>query len=122
MVQTASENGAVMSEKQLASTVEASAHQKEWFSQLRRDVFEKQKPYAIVQADMPFELFQAMGIPTVSNQWWAALISAKRLNVLTSSTRVVFTTDSATTAVFRWPARSLAILWKLRGEVYLSPP
>ena len=68
-----------MSEKQLASTVEASAHQKEWFSQLRRDVFEKQKPYAIVQADMPFELFQVMGIPTVSNQWWAALISAKRL-------------------------------------------
>jgi benzoyl-CoA reductase subunit B len=68
-----------MSEKQLASTVQASAHQKEWFSQLRRDVFEKQKPYAVVQADMPFELFQVMGMPTVSNQWWSALISAKRL-------------------------------------------
>jgi benzoyl-CoA reductase subunit B len=68
-----------MTEKQLASTVEASAHQKEWFSQLRRDVFEKHQPYAIVQADMPFELFQVMGVPTVSNQWWAALISAKRL-------------------------------------------
>jgi benzoyl-CoA reductase subunit B len=68
-----------MSEKQLASTVEASAHQKEWFAQLRHDVFEKHQPYAIVQADMPFELFQALGVPTVSNQWWAALISAKRL-------------------------------------------
>jgi len=68
-----------MSEKQLASTVEASAYQKEWFAQLRRDVFEKHQPYAIVQADMPFELFQVMGVPTVSNQWWAALISAKRL-------------------------------------------
>ena len=68
-----------MTEKQLTSTVEASAHQKEWFSQLRRNVFEKHQPYAIVQADMPFELFQVMGVPTVSNQWWAALISAKRL-------------------------------------------
>lgn len=68
-----------MSEKQLASTVEASTHQKEWFAQLRRDVFERHQPYAIVQADMPFELFQVMGVPTVSNQWWAALVSAKRL-------------------------------------------
>ncbi|MGH9436473.1 MAG: 2-hydroxyacyl-CoA dehydratase [Terriglobia bacterium] len=68
-----------MIEKQLASTIAASAYQKEWFSQLRRNVFEKHQPYAIVQADMPFELFQVMGVPTVSNQWWAALISAKRL-------------------------------------------
>lgn len=68
-----------MTEKQLASTVEATANQKEWFAQLRRDVFERHTPYAIVQADMPFELFQVMGVPTVSNQWWAALISAKRL-------------------------------------------
>ncbi len=68
-----------MSEKQLASTAEASAHQKEWFAQLRREVFERHQPYAIVQADMPFELFQVMGVPTVSNQWWAALVSAKRL-------------------------------------------
>jgi benzoyl-CoA reductase subunit B len=68
-----------MSEKQLASTIEASTHQKEWFAQLRRDVFEGHQPYAIVQADMPFELFRVMGVPTVSNQWWAALISAKRL-------------------------------------------
>lgn len=68
-----------MSEKQLACTVEAGAYQKEWFSQLRRDVFERHQPYAIIQADMPFELFQVMRVPAVSNQWWAALISAKRL-------------------------------------------
>lgn len=68
-----------MSEKQLACTAEAGAYQKEWFSQLRRDVFERHQPYAIIQADMPFELFQVMGVPAVSNQWWAALISAKRL-------------------------------------------
>ena len=29
---------------------------------------------------MPFELFQVMGVPAVSNQWWAAVISAKRLS------------------------------------------
>ena len=41
-------------------------------------MFERQQPYALVQADVPFELFQVMGIPAVSNQWWAALIAAKQ--------------------------------------------
>ena len=68
-----------MAEKQLESTVRAAAYQKAWFAQLREDVFEKQKPYAIVQADMPLELFHAMDVPVVSNQWWAAMVSAKRL-------------------------------------------
>src|SRR5580700_376297 len=52
-----------MSEKQLASTARAAAHQKAWFAELRRDVFERQLPYAITQADMPLELFHAMDIP-----------------------------------------------------------
>ena len=68
-----------MAEKQLESTVRAAAYQKAWFAQLREDVFEKQKPYAIVQADMPLELFHAMDVPVVSNQWWAAMVAAKRL-------------------------------------------
>jgi benzoyl-CoA reductase/2-hydroxyglutaryl-CoA dehydratase subunit BcrC/BadD/HgdB len=68
-----------MAEKQLQSTVNAAAYQKAWFAQLREDVFEKQKPYAIVQADMPLELFHAMDVPVVSNQWWAAVVAAKRL-------------------------------------------
>jgi benzoyl-CoA reductase subunit B len=68
-----------MSEKQLQTTVAAGAYQKEWFAQLRRDVFENHRPYAILQADMPFELFQVMGLPAVSNQWWSAVIAAKRL-------------------------------------------
>jgi benzoyl-CoA reductase subunit B len=66
-------------EKQLQSTVRAAEYQKAWFAELRRDVFENHKPYAIVQADMPLELFQVMDVPVVSNQWWASLISAKRL-------------------------------------------
>ena len=69
-----------MAEKQLESTVAAAEYQKAWFAELRRDVFENRKPYAIVQADMPLELFQAMEVPTVSNQWFAAITSAKRLS------------------------------------------
>jgi benzoyl-CoA reductase/2-hydroxyglutaryl-CoA dehydratase subunit BcrC/BadD/HgdB len=68
-----------MPEKQLQCTAAASEHQKQWFAQLRRDVFESHRPYAIVQADMPFELFQVMDVPVVSNQWWSAVIAAKRL-------------------------------------------
>jgi benzoyl-CoA reductase/2-hydroxyglutaryl-CoA dehydratase subunit BcrC/BadD/HgdB len=68
-----------MAEKQLECTARAAAHQKAWFAKLRADVFEKQKPYAIVQADMPLELFHAMDVPVVSNQWWAAMVAAKRL-------------------------------------------
>jgi benzoyl-CoA reductase subunit B len=67
-----------MAEKQLKSTALAAEHQKAWFAQLREDVFEKRKPYAIVQADMPLELFHAMDVPVVSNQWWASLIAARR--------------------------------------------
>jgi benzoyl-CoA reductase subunit B len=68
-----------MSEKQLQCTVAAGAFQREWFARLRRDVFENHRPYAILQADMPFELFQVMGLPAVSNQWWSAVIAAKRM-------------------------------------------
>ncbi|HEX4999953.1 MAG TPA: 2-hydroxyacyl-CoA dehydratase family protein [Terriglobia bacterium] len=68
-----------MAEKQLQSTIAASENQKAWFAELRRRVFENRAPYAIVQADMPFELFQVMDIPTVSNQWWAAVIASRQL-------------------------------------------
>jgi benzoyl-CoA reductase/2-hydroxyglutaryl-CoA dehydratase subunit BcrC/BadD/HgdB len=68
-----------MAEKQLAATVAASEGQKAWFASLRHRVFEDRVPYAIGQADMPFELFQIMDVPMVSNQWWAAVVSAKKL-------------------------------------------
>ena len=68
-----------MTEKQLASTAAASQGQKAWFDSLRRRVFEDRVPYAIGQADMPFELFQTLDVPMVSNQWWAAVVSAKKL-------------------------------------------
>src|SRR6478672_10624392 len=69
-----------MAEKQLQSTVAAAEFQKSWFAKLRSDVFERQQPFAIAQADMPLELFSLLGMPVVSNQWWSAIISAKRLS------------------------------------------
>jgi len=68
------------SDKQLACTQLAGDKQKTWFAELRREVFEQQKPYAILNADTPHDLFHVMGIPVVTNQWWAAVIAAKRLS------------------------------------------
>ena len=54
-----------MADKQLAATVAASAYQKEWFADLRRRVFDDRQPYALVQADGPFELFDLVDVPAV---------------------------------------------------------
>ncbi len=67
-----------MADKQLEATVAASAFQKQWFADLRRRVFDDRQPYALLQADVPFELFDLVDIPAVSNQWWAAIVAAKR--------------------------------------------
>jgi len=67
-------------EKQLACTSQAAQKQKTWFAELRQDVFELQKPYAIINADTPHDLFHVMGIPVVTNQWWAAVVAAKGLS------------------------------------------
>jgi benzoyl-CoA reductase/2-hydroxyglutaryl-CoA dehydratase subunit BcrC/BadD/HgdB len=67
-----------MAEKQLESTLAAAAFQKQWFTDLRRRVFDERVPYALLQADVPFELFDMLEIPAVSNQWWASLVAAKR--------------------------------------------
>lgn len=68
------------SRKTLACTSEATAYQKAFGADLRRRVVEEREPYAIVQADTPHEIFHAMDIPIVTNQWWSAYISAKQLS------------------------------------------
>lgn len=67
-----------MAEKQLEATVAAAAFQKHWFADLRRAVFDERRPYALLQADVPFELFDVLDIPAISNQWWSSLVTAKR--------------------------------------------
>lgn len=66
--------------KDLACTAEATAFQKAFGAELREHVVERGGPFAVAQADTPHEIFHAMDIPVVSNQWWSAYISAKRLS------------------------------------------
>lgn len=68
------------SRKTLACTAIANAHQKQFGLELRRRVIEDGEPFAIVQADTPHEIFHAMDIPIIANQWWSAYISAKQLS------------------------------------------
>jgi benzoyl-CoA reductase subunit B len=66
--------------KDLACTVEATTYQKGFGAALRESVVERGEPFAVAQADTPHEIFHAMDIPVVSNQWWSSYISAKRLS------------------------------------------
>jgi hypothetical protein len=66
--------------KDLACTADATAFQKAFGAELREQVVERGEPFAVAQADTPHEIFHAMDIPVVSNQWWSAYISAKRLS------------------------------------------
>jgi benzoyl-CoA reductase subunit B len=66
--------------KDLECTAAATAFQKAFGAALRERVVERGEPFAVAQADTPHEIFHAMDIPVVSNQWWSAYISAKRLS------------------------------------------
>jgi 2-hydroxyglutaryl-CoA dehydratase D-component len=63
--------------KRLAAAVDALAYQREWFSGLRTRV-ESGDPLVVADADVPHELFRALGLPYVVNQWWASICSAKQ--------------------------------------------
>lgn len=70
-----SKSGAV---KRLKATATASAYQKEWFKNLKKEV-EGGEPFGYLNADVPMEVLRAMDIPFVVNQWWAAICGAKRM-------------------------------------------
>lgn len=70
----------VRAKKLLACTEVATRYQKTFGAELRRRVVDAGEPFAVAQADTPHEIFHAMDIPLVSNQWWSAYISAKRLS------------------------------------------
>jgi hypothetical protein len=38
------------------------------------------EPFAFVNADVPQEIFRAMDIPYVVNQWWASVCAAKQMS------------------------------------------
>ena len=68
------------SRKDLACTADATAYQRQFVADLKRRVIDNGEPFAIAQADTPHEIFHAMDIPLISNQWWSAYISAKQLS------------------------------------------
>ena len=56
----------------------ATAYQRDWTRGLRARITAG-APFAFANADTPHELFHAMDVPLVTNQWWSAVISAKQL-------------------------------------------
>lgn len=68
------------SRKDLACTAQATAYQKAYGQALKKRVVENGEFFVLAQADTPHEIFHAMDIPLVSNQWWSAYISAKQLS------------------------------------------
>ena len=68
------------SSKVLSCTAEATMFQRNFVKELQERVVEKGEPFAIVQADTPHEIFHAMDIPIVTNQWWSSYIAAKQLS------------------------------------------
>jgi len=68
------------SRKDLVCTAEATAYQKAYGKELKERVVEKGEHFVLAQADTPHEIFHAMDIPLVTNQWWSAYISAKQLS------------------------------------------
>ena len=68
------------SRKDMQCTADALAHQREFAADLKRRVVENGDPFVVAQADTPHELFHAMDIPLITNQWWSAYISAKQLS------------------------------------------
>ena len=67
-----------MSAERLPSATAATRHQREWFQKVRAAAAAGD-PIALVNADAPHEVFRALDIPYVVNQWWASVIAAKRL-------------------------------------------
>lgn len=67
-----------MSGERLPSAAAATSYQREWFQEVR-GAAAAGEPIALLNADAPHEVFRALGIPYVVNQWWASVIAAKRL-------------------------------------------
>ena len=61
----------------LESARAATAHQRQWFQELRTEVADG-GDFALVNADAPQEILRAMDIPYVVNQWWGSIVTAKR--------------------------------------------
>jgi hypothetical protein len=64
----------------LACSSAATAYQRAYVGELKRRVVDGGEPFVIAQADTPHEIFHAMDIALITNQWWAAYLAAKQLS------------------------------------------
>ncbi len=62
----------------LQSAKQATTYQKQWFLDTAAAA-RRGEPIALVTADTPHEILRTMGIPYIVSQWWASIVSAKRL-------------------------------------------
>lgn len=65
----------------LICTEAANAFQRDWAQGLRARL-RAGEPFAFANADTPLEVFHALGMPVVVNQWWSSVIAAKQLSAL----------------------------------------
>jgi len=65
----------------LTCTEAANAFQRDWAQGLRARL-KAGEPFAFANADTPLEVFHALGMPVVVNQWWSSVIAAKQLSAL----------------------------------------
>ncbi len=100
----------------LECTDSAKAYQKAFGAELRERVVGRGEPFAVAQADTPHEIFHAMDIPVVSNQWWSAYISAKRL-----SSRYLATLDEIGFPPNRCSYCSLGLACSLANDPATAP-
>lgn len=63
---------------QLRVTQAARDHSRAWFGALREAVIDRRQPYVLSNAEMPHEIFETLGLPVVTGEWWGGVISAKQ--------------------------------------------
>lgn len=63
--------------RNLSFAKENSDFNRRWFAEVRARA-EAGEPVAYVNADVPTELFKAMDVPVIVNQWWGSVIAAKQ--------------------------------------------
>ncbi|MBV9601255.1 MAG: 2-hydroxyacyl-CoA dehydratase [Chloroflexi bacterium] len=83
------------------------AYQREWFAQLRRDVFENGRPYAIGGALVPHEIFEALDLPFITDVWYSGLVAARRQSAYYSD---FLTSQGFHRGLSRYGALILAVL------------
>jgi benzoyl-CoA reductase subunit B len=54
------------------------AYQKQWFADLRQEVLETGRPFAIAGALVPHEIWEALDLPFITDVWYSGLVAAQR--------------------------------------------